>query len=84
MGKGGKAGAAGQPPRDTALLADGVELARIAKNDLLSIGGWETEKTGSVGRFLSGGEWDQTASKKNDQRQEAEENLHGRQTKADN
>ena len=84
MGKGGITGAAGEPPCDTALLADGVELTRIAKNDLLSVRGRETEETRGIGQFLSGGEGHQARSKKDDKREQPEENLHGRQTKADN
>jgi hypothetical protein len=47
-------GAAGEAPRDAAFFANRVEFARVTKNDLVSIGRWETKEPRRIRRLLAG------------------------------
>src|SRR6266568_9513521 len=48
----GVARAAAQPARDAALFPNGVKFARIAKNDLGSVGCWKTQQARRVRQLL--------------------------------
>jgi hypothetical protein len=75
----GIARAAAQPPRDAALLANGVKFARVAKNDLRSIGCWKTQQARRLRQLLGRSYRQQAARDWKQENEKSGEDAHSKE-----